>query len=302
MDGLLVLDKPVGPTSHDVVVRLRRLLRERRIGHTGTLDPGASGVLPMVVGCATRLATFLSAATKAYEATLHLGFATTSGDAAGDLVGARYEGAFPTREQVTLALAGFRGTYLQRPPALSAKKIGGRRSYDLARRDPDAATRPEPVSVTVFALEILEFEPHRLTLAIECTAGFYVRSLAHDLGAVLGTGAHLVALRRTRSGDLTLADALPLAAVELDPARAAAALIPPARMLPAWTAVTLTPEGAAHARHGRDLQAADIAEGAIDGLDTCHERHVRLLTPDGRLLGVAERSAPGRLHPSVVLV
>jgi tRNA pseudouridine55 synthase len=301
MDGLLVLDKPVGPTSHDVVVRLRRVLNERRIGHTGTLDPQASGVLPIVVGRATRLARFLSSADKTYEATLRLGVSTSSGDAAGEALGAPHEGPLPAREQIARALDRFRGTYLQQPPALSAKKIGGRRSYDLARAATGAPPLPAPVAVTVSRLEIVALEADRLTLMLECTAGFYVRSLAHDLGARLGVGAHVIALRRTRSGDCTLAEAVPLALVEHDSQRASAALIPLARMLPAWTALTLTAEGAALARHGRDLGSDAIADGTI-GTPAHGAVRFRLLAPDGRLVAVAELSSPGRLHPSVVLV
>jgi tRNA pseudouridine55 synthase len=157
------------------------------------------------------------------------------------------------------------------------------------------------VAVTVSRLEIVALEADRLTLMLECTAGFYVRSLAHDLGARLGVGAHVIALRRTRSGDCTLAEAVPLALVEHDSQRASAALIPLARMLPAWTALTLTAEGAALARHGRDLGSDAIADGTI-GTPAHGAVRFRLLAPDGRLVAVAELSSPGRLHPSVVLV
>jgi len=132
MDGLLVIDKPVGPTSHDVVARVRRILGERRIGHTGTLDPGASGVLPLVVGRATRLARFLSAAEKSYDAVIRLGIATDTGDSAGTPVGSAFAGSLPGREVIARALDPFRGTFLQRPPVYSAKKIGGQRSHRLA--------------------------------------------------------------------------------------------------------------------------------------------------------------------------
>lgn len=134
MDGLLVIDKPAGPTSHDVVARIRRVLRERRIGHTGTLDPAATGVLPLVLGRATRLARFLSSSDKCYEAQIRLGVATDTYDADGAPVGAAYGGLWPSAEEISRALEGFRGQFLQQPPAYSAKKIAGRRSYDLARQ------------------------------------------------------------------------------------------------------------------------------------------------------------------------
>src|SRR3954468_14870055 len=155
MDGLLVVDKPAGPTSHDVVARARRALGERRIGHTGTLDPGATGVLPRVRGRATRLARFLSASDKTYEATLRLGFATDSGDSAGQPIGTSYEGPWPTRDDIDAALEAFRGTFIQQPPALSAKRIGGERSHRLARaisKQPAAsrvASPPLPTAVPV---------------------------------------------------------------------------------------------------------------------------------------------------------
>src|SRR3954453_19276487 len=221
MNGVLVVDKPIGPTSHDVVARVRRILGERRIGHTGTLDPLATGVLPLVIGRATRLARFLSASDKTYEAEVTLGLATDSGDKEGRTVGVPYAGALPGPAAVEQALGQFRGSFLQRPPALSAKKIGGVRSYALARqarfaqggpaaagdvsttREP-AAVVLDPVTVTVSRLEILNYGAPTLLLRIVCSAGFYVRSLARDLGEALGTGGHLTALRRTASGRLAV--------------------------------------------------------------------------------------------------
>jgi tRNA pseudouridine55 synthase len=309
MDGLLVVDKPVGPTSHDVVARVRRVLGERRVGHTGTLDPMASGVLPLVVGRATRLARFLSATDKVYEATIRLGVATDSGDSAGIAVGSAWKGPYPSREAIDRALDGFRGTFLQQPPAFSAKRIEGTRSYRLARnlrrqapRDDRRPAVPAPVQVTTRAIEVLRSEDDLVTLRVECSAGFYVRSLAHDLGAALGTGAHLAKLCRTRSGDYLLTDAVALAALETDPGRAAAALVPLSRMLPAWPALTLTPGGLAFAASGRDLGPGEIAGGPFSRAAVRGSR-VRLLSPDGALVALAEpASTPGLLHPSVVLV
>jgi len=315
MDGLLVIDKPAGPTSHDVVARLRRVLRERRIGHTGTLDPGATGVLPLVLGRATRLARFLSARDKQYEAVIRLGTATDTYDASGAAVGTRHQGAWPSRAEIDRALDAFRGTSLQQPPAFSAKKIEGRRSHRLARaaRATSQLDRPElpaPVPVTAQAIDLTSVEDDLVTLTIDCSAGFYIRSLAHDLGDRLGVGAHLTALRRTRSGDLTVADALPLDVAERDRDAARAAVIPLDRMLPSLSAVVLTHAGARHVAHGRDLGAADIAQGSAVAapppcvrLPLAAQQCVRLMTEGGQLLGVAEPAeAPGLLHPSVVLV
>jgi tRNA pseudouridine55 synthase len=310
MDGLLVVDKPVGPTSHDVVARVRRILGEQRVGHTGTLDPGASGVLPLVVGRATRLARFLSAAGKSYDAAIQLGVATDTWDGAGAPMGPAFQGPFPGRESIDRALDAFRGTFLQQPPVYSAKKIGGTRSHRLARAasrtlpaSPALAVGPAPVSVMVYALELGRVDGGLVTLRVDCSAGFYVRGLAHDLGERLGIGGHLAALRRVRSGDLTLADATVLAALERDPPAALAALVPMARMLPALTALTLTHEGARRAGHGLDLGPADFEGGLVACASRGGARPFRLLDTAGDLVGVAEPiEGSGLLHPAVVLV
>ena len=201
LDGLLVLDKPVGPTSHDVVARVRRLLRERRIGHTGTLDPLASGVLLLVIGRATRLARFLTTDAKHYEATIRLGFATDTYDALGRPTTPVYGGPLPRFGQIEEALDKFRGTFDQQPPAFSAKKIAGRRSYRAAREQPAAApVLPAPVAVEVTNLELIEAQADLIRVNVACSSGFYVRSLAHDLGVALGVNAHLAELRRTKAG------------------------------------------------------------------------------------------------------
>ena len=256
MDGLLVIDKPVGPTSHDVVARVRRALRERRIGHTGTLDPAATGVLPLVVGRATRLARFLSASDKTLRrgrpARVRRPTPATRRAAPSALP---HADALPSRDAIEAALDAFRGTFLQQPPAFSAKKIDGTRSYKLARAE-RAQHRSTPHSAPSTLAPAIEHaapshgsssprQRHRacdrpasivdgdsVTLRVDCSAGFYVRSLAHDLGDRLGTGAHLAALRRTRSGDFTLRDSVALDAVERDRDGAATRFVPLARMLP----------------------------------------------------------------------
>ena len=333
MDGLLVVDKPAGPTSHEVVARVRRALGERRIGHTGTLDPAATGVLPLVLGRATRLARFLSANDKSYEAVVGLGVATDTRDAEGTRVGTSYQGPLPSYETIDRALDAFRGTFVQQPPAYSAKKIAGRRSYRIARAasrslavggqlsctgagapppartDADASPEtarhgrgrslPAPVSVTAHAIDLIAVDGDRVTLRVDCSAGFYLRSLAHDLGERLGTGAHLVALRRTRSGDVTLDHALGLDAIERDPTRGLRALIPLSRMLPGLSSVTLTSEGVRHAVHGRDLGPSDTEKGVRPP----YPFFVRLVDPAGDLVAIATPTgAPGLLHPAIVLV
>ena len=297
MDGLLVIDKPAGPTSHDVVARVRRLLRERAIGHTGTLDPMATGVLPLVLGKATRLARFLSDGDKIYEAVVTLGRATDTADAKGTPIGVPWQGPLPSLEAIERALDAFRGAFLQQPPAYSAKKIDGVRSYKLAR----AASAPQPASVLVVAraIEVLAVEGGRVTLRVTCSAGFYVRSLAHDLGAALGTGAHLSALRRTQSAGWTCADALPLERAEREPALAAQSVVPLARMLTHLPSITLTAEAVRRATHGRDISSADSSWGT----PAVAAPWVRLLDPEGNLVAIAEPgAAAGLLHPSVVLM
>jgi len=309
MDGLLVIDKPRGPTSHDVVARMRRALGERRIGHTGTLDPIATGVLPLVLGRATRLAQFLAAGDKTYEVEIALGVATDTYDAEGDPIGPRHAGAWPARDAIERTLQSFAGTFAQQPPAFSAKKIDGRRSYEIARARKSAAAetpdRPAPVPVTVRSVELLDCAAgDRLSVRVTASAGFYVRSLAHDLGQRLGVGAHVTMLRRTRSGETSLADALALDAAEANPQMARAAIIPLDRMLPELPAVVLTEDGTKRARHGQDLASSDVTERhcspspAGAAMDV-----VRLLDGDGHLFGIARRTGRSELlHPSVILM
>ena len=307
MDGLLIIDKPAGPTSHDVVSRMRRLLRDKRIGHCGTLDPAATGVLLLVVGRATRLSQFLTASDKSYEAVVRLGFATDTADAEGQPVGPVSRAPLPPQETIDAALEAFRGTFLQQPPAFSAKKIDGTRSYKLARAAASDARLepsrdehlPAPASVTAHAIDIVGIDGDLVTLRVDCSAGFYVRSLAHDLGQRLGIGGHLAALRRTRSGDFTVEQAISLETVERDPQHAFDAMIPLAEMLPAFASVTLTAEGVLRAVHGRELGPADTERG----LGGRAANFVRLLDQSGQLIGIAEPvGATSLLHPSVVLV
>jgi tRNA pseudouridine55 synthase len=307
MDGLSVIDKPAGPTSHDVVNRMRRVLGERRIGHAGTLDPAATGVLVLLVGRATRLAQFLSGSDKAYDAVVCLGRRTDSGDADGAPVGPAHTGPMPSRAEVERAVESFRGTFLQRPPAFSAKHVGGTRSHRIARsaRRTGAAiaeaSLPERVAVTAHAIELVGVDGCRVSLRVECSAGFYVRALADDLGERLGTGGHLESLRRTRSGDFALDRALPLDEAQRGPERAAAAILPMAEALPRFPAVTLTPDGVQRVLHGADLLIQPFPP--VPPLQpSLPNRFVRLLDGKGELVAIGEPSAtPGLLHPLVVL-
>jgi tRNA pseudouridine55 synthase len=285
-DGVLVVDKPAGPTSHDIVAMARRAVGTRAIGHTGTLDPAATGVLALVIGRATRLASYLGG-DKCYDAVIRFGRSTDTYDATGTVVADSVER--PSPAALAAALAGFRGPFDQAPPPYSAKKIGGVAAYDLARRD--RAVRPAPVRVTVHALELTAFDRETARLRLTVSAGFYVRSLAHDLGAALGTGAVLEALRRTAAGPFPIEDAVPASRLSAEHRSWLADRIRPIdALLPELPAVTLSEREAAMVRHGRDLPRP--APPAL----------ARLVDAAGHLVAIATPATrPGFLHPAVVL-
>ena len=293
----------------------RRALGVSRIGHTGTLDPMATGVLPLVIGRATRLAQFLTASDKTYEATVAFGRTTDTLDASGTVVTTCDRR--PTRDQLALAVETFRGTFEQTPPVFSAKNIDGERSYVLARRaarsaearsaeaadarsaSGNSAARPKPVSVTVKRLEVLSFDGDSARLEMQVTAGFYVRSLAHDLGAALECGAVLAALRRTQSGEFGLDRAVPLADVLQSPRESLAErLIPFRGLLPELPSVTLrSATQVERLKNGVEMGPSDL----VAPLATLPPI-VRLLGPDGDLVGLAKPSKNlGHLHGWVVL-
>ena len=290
MDGVLVVDKPEGMTSHDVVAVARRALGEKRIGHTGTLDPLATGVLPLACGRATRLVRFLTASDKEYDAVIEFGRTTDTYDVTGEETSRT--GVQPTREQVDAAVASLTGDYLQMPPAYSAKKVGGRRAYEMARRD--EAVELTAVPVRVSRAEVTAFSGSRATVSLTCSAGFYVRSFAYELGIRVNAGACLEALRRTRSGEFRLAEATTLEA--LQDGLAETDLIPMGRLLPAFASVTLSDEGVTRVSHGQALERGHYAgqPGAP---------WTRLLDRSGNLVALAEPgSTVGSLHPAIVLI
>jgi tRNA pseudouridine55 synthase len=300
LHGVLVIDKPSGPTSHDVVAATRRALGLRRVGHTGTLDPMASGVLPLVLGQATRLARFLSGSRKAYLARVRLGAATDTYDADGRIQPGppRRAVAQVTAAEIEEALAAFRGTFFQQPPPFSAKKVDGVRAYTLARQQQSVTL--DPVSVTVYELELGDRHDDEIALRVVCSAGFYVRTLAHEIGARLGTGGYLSALRRIESAGFGERDAVAFASLSDPAADVAARVVPLDRLLPEMPAVCLSPAGLQKARQGRDLGPADLVDAT--GRDGSWPAWVRLLDPEGHLLALAEpRGVPAVLHPSVVL-
>jgi tRNA pseudouridine55 synthase len=287
-DGLLVVDKPAGWTSHDVVARVRKLYGQRRVGHAGTLDPDATGVLLVGLGRVTRLLRFLQAAGKAYDGMVRFGVATSTLDAAGDVLDRMPMDL--TRAQVEACAARFVGDIEQTPPMVSAVKVDGRRLHELARAGEEVERAPRAVHVD--RLEVLSFESGPYPSArviVECSAGTYIRSLAADLGSALGGCAHLESLRRLRVGSFGLAEAHDLDAIAADPERTLLAPVDAVRDL---ERVSVDAEQARAVRHGATFTAGALAaEG--DG-------PFAVVDPDGGLLAVYERRGPG-LKPSVVV-
>ncbi|WP_224245424.1 tRNA pseudouridine(55) synthase TruB [Hyalangium gracile] len=276
MDGVLVIDKPSGPTSFDVVRQVRALLKVKKAGHTGTLDPMATGVLPICLGEATKVAGLITESDKAYEATVRLGVETDTQDAQGKVTA---EAPVPPLNAALLetALAPFRGTFEQVPPMYSAVRVAGKRLYELARagEEVERASR----QVTVYELTLRDFSSNQLKLTVRCSKGFFVRTLAYDIGRALGCGAHLEALRRTVSGPFTLAQSLPLAelpALAQDRAAVARKLLSLSEALAHLPSLRVSAADAARVTHGVPLEAPPM------------QGRIRVLGPDGALLAVAE--------------
>ena len=284
--AILNIDKPSGWTSHDVVARLRRITGVRRIGHAGTLDPLATGVLVVCVGAATRLSEYLMAGDKRYRATLHLGIETDTWDADGQVV-ARTDACAVTAEQFCAACAGLVGQSEQTPPIYSAIKRNGQPLYRLARRGEQITADPRPV--TIYAIEVLSFAPPLATIDVSCSKGTYIRSLAHDLGRGLGCGAYLAALRRERSGSMGLDTAVPLDVLSATNWREH--LSSPWRALADWPRVTVTGERRAELLLGRAITLADVKADLCFAFDHTGEL-VAVLTPD---------ATPGLMRPIKVL-
>lgn len=290
MDGVLVIDKPQGPTSFDVVRQVRGLLRIKKVGHTGTLDPMATGVLPLCLGEATKVAGFITEGDKAYDAVVRLGAETDTQDAEGKVVA---EAPVPALTTALLeeVLGRFRGSFDQVPPMYSAVKVGGKRLYELARAGEEVERMSRPV--TVYSLVLRDFSAAQLRLSVRCSKGFFVRTLAYDIGRALGCGAHLEGLRRTASGPFALAQALPLADVApllaQGPEALARRLLPMSEALVDMPAVRVSAEEAVRVSHGVPVEAA-----APPG-------RVRVLGPTHALLAVAE-VVHGRLRYLRVLV
>ncbi|MDQ6707583.1 MAG: tRNA pseudouridine(55) synthase TruB [Acidobacteriota bacterium] len=287
--GVLVVDKPEGWTSHDVVNKMRGIAGTRKVGHLGTLDPIATGVLPLVVGQATRLAQFYTRSAKTYEAVVRFGFATDTYDRAG-VATTRIEEPEIDAAELEAALAKSRGKILQAPPPVSAKKVGGVPAYELTRRniDPGLAL----VEVEIEELTVWKIEGSMASLLIRCSAGTYVRAIAHEAGLALGCGAHVHALRRTAAGDFTIAQARTI--TEFQEKGAAESLIPMADMLPEFPSVIVDALTAGQIRNGRDFHASPFR--AQPGA-----RCVKAISENGDLIAIGEAKLPNIYHPIVVL-
>ena len=296
VDGFVVIDKPAGCTSHDVVARRRRIFGQRKIGHAGTLDPDATGVLLVGLGQATRLLQFLSGLPKRYLGEIVLGVATTTLDAAGEVTGT-WDMTGTTLAQVKAAAMAMTGAISQVPPMVSALKVGGRRLHELARAGVEVERPARPVSVTRFDVELADAADHGpvLSIDVECSSGTYVRSLAADLGAALGGGAHLRKLRRSEVGSFTLASAVSLEALEASPEPAQNVMPPVDALAHAGMPRAVVDQELANAvGHGRVLPVERL-KGADGGGPWA------VVSGAGALLAVYRAHGDGQAKPAVVL-
>lgn len=296
--GLLPVDKPEGPTSHDIVVRARKALDEGRIGHTGTLDPFASGLLILCVGAATRLSEYLTGLDKVYEATAHLGVRTDTEDREGRVVESDEAWRGLTREQVASALAELRGTHPQMPPAFSAKKRGGEAAYRKARRG--EAVELESVDVTIHEIELLGLELPELRFRLRCSSGTYVRAVVRDVGELLGTAAHCSQLRRRRVGRFDVAGAVGGDALD-NPEVVSRAWISPARGLTHLDHLQVDPDRALALSHGRPIDDPEATGAGPAAPAGAPGSGLVAVTLQGRLVAVGERGG-GRVRPRKVFV
>jgi tRNA pseudouridine55 synthase len=293
MNGAIVVDKPAGWTSHDVVNRLRRLAGTKKIGHLGTLDPLATGVLPLLLNRATRLAQYFTRNDKVYEGVVRFGWSTDTYDADGSptspVTHPMLSGA-----DIERALECFRGTFEQKPPAISAKKVQGRPAYQAARRN--LTVELPPVRVTVYELKILSAEENAVRIRVHCTAGTYLRSLAHDAGQILGCGAFLESLRRIQSGPFHLDQARTLEELgELAAEhRLHEALVPAAQLLPEFPCETVDQITETQIRQGRDFRVSPFRTRG-------DARFIKALNHAGELVAIGEVRLPNVYHPVLVL-
>jgi tRNA pseudouridine55 synthase len=296
-NGVLVVDKPAGWTSHDVVNKARRLVGTRKIGHLGTLDPMATGVLPLLIERATRLAQFFGRADKVYEGTIEFGYATSTYDAEGRPVSEPVAVSLDA-ERIEALLAPFAGRMMQTPPAVSAKKIQGTPAYKLARKNIEV--KLEPVEIEIHSLTLLRWEGSEIDIRVHCSAGTYLRSIAHDLGQALGTGAFLKRLRRTASGgfDLSMARTVEELVQLSAEGRLVEAIVPAADLLPEFPSEYVDAATAAGIRQGRDFRLSPFR---VSAASFPASKYVKALSSDGDLLAIGEAKLPNVYHPVLVL-
>jgi tRNA pseudouridine55 synthase len=293
VDGVIVVDKEEGWTSHDVVSKMRRIANTKKIGHLGTLDPIATGVLPLVIGRATRLAQFYTRSDKIYEALIRFGFATDTYDRAGSPTSPETQPRI-SAEDLERLLDSFRGEILQTPPPVSAKKVDGVRAYELVRRQMPVDLPPAPVQI--YDLTLLHVRDSEARLRAHCSGGTYMRSIAHDLGQALGCGAHLHDLRRVSSAEFNLEQARTIPQLQklASENRLEQALIPAARMLPDFPSIYVEPLSAGQIRQGRNFPVSPfrVQQGT---------RYIKAVSGDGELIAIGEIVLPNLYHPAVVL-
>ncbi|MGH9327489.1 MAG: tRNA pseudouridine(55) synthase TruB [Terriglobia bacterium] len=304
LSGVLIVDKAAGPTSHDVVAQARRILSIRRIGHFGTLDPFATGVLPLSIGKATRFAQFYLKSRKAYEGVFRFGFSTDTYDATGSLV-SESSSEWPTRVKLENVLREFTGRIQQTPPPFSAKRISGVRAYELARKHQPVSLAP--VEVEVYALELMSFEESSgvARLAVECSGGTYVRSLAHDVGKRLGCPAHLASLRRTAVAEFREGCALTLEKLDrvAREGRIVNAVIPLEALLPDCPELVVEGRQERCVRHGHAFEFAQ-ALSAQAGMRLSRPpvmTLLKVLSADRQLIAVARHVSGCLYHPDLVV-
>jgi len=293
MNGVIVVDKPAGWTSHDVVSKMRRIAGTKKVGHLGTLDPAATGVLPLLLNRATRLAQFFTHNEKLYEGVIRFGWSTDTYDAEGEPTSPKLEITIE-RDRLEVVLNASRGVIQQTPPPVSAKKIDGRPAYELVRKN--IAVEMKPVEVTVFALDVLWMEGAEAGVRVHCGSGTYLRSIAHDAGQAMGCGAHLKTLRRLQSGPFkiesarTLDDLIQLGAEN----RLQEALIPAMQLLPEFPSEIVDQLTEGQIRQGRDFRVSPFR--VRDDI-----RMVKAISRAGELIAIGQAVLPNLYHPILVL-
>jgi tRNA pseudouridine55 synthase len=290
MNGVLVIDKPQGLTSHDVVNRVRRILGQRSVGHLGTLDPSATGVLPLVVGNFTRLAQFYTHSEKTYEGVIRFGFATSTYDADGEATTPPHEVTLH-REEIEALASGFRGTLEQMPPPFSAKKIAGVPAYKMARKGQEVQLNPVQVEIKEFV--IIAVAGDRVTFRARVGSGTYMRSVAHDMGQKVRYGAHLAALRRTAVAEFTVNNACRLEALESARQQGTSEdlFVHPRKLVPQLPSVTATDEAVAMIRNGRAVNLPEMSRSPL----------IKVFAGQRELVAIATRIAGTLFHAGIVL-